>query len=95
MFSTLGWSTNVRQWEAAGAAQLNRLRAERGDGGGRNEREGREGRRGEVLMAEEKSCRVSQGDEHAAVSRVLGLNRRTAKQRGRMDEKRKGKKQNI
>lgn len=42
-------------------------------------------------MAEEKSCRVSQGDEHAAVSIVLGINRRTAKQRGRIDEKRKEK----
>lgn len=45
MFSTLGWSTNVRQWEAAGAAQLNRLRAERGDGGG--EMKGRDARAGE------------------------------------------------
>lgn len=44
-------------------------------------------------MAEERSCRVSQGDEHAAVSIVLATNRTTAQQRGRIDEKRKEKNQ--
>lgn len=43
-------------------------------------------------MAEEKSCGVSQGDEHAAVSTELGINRRTAEQRGRTDEKKKEEK---
>lgn len=41
MFSAMVYSSNVRQWEAAGVAQLNCLEAERED---RRTKEGWEGR---------------------------------------------------
>lgn len=64
-------SSNVRQREAAGVDQLTRLEAERED---RRSEEGRDGwREGEVLIKEERSCRVTV-IKNATVSIALDKN---------------------